>query len=266
MKAFTSNDTSSVRERQARYELVLVRLGPNEEIPQEVHQSMDQLFFVVSGSGIANERLLLRVGNALTIPAGTSHVIRALEGGMTLWTVYIPLIHGQFIHTAMEELRNALPDAPAEHIETIESLLSRMESADDDPHTHLLMGAAQEWTEFIGARARRSGGRRRRTRKPPVLKKKKKKPSARRSRSRSNSAPKKGQRRQGRRQRRLSEGSDASVSPTMSPRSSSETFASSPPPPPLVSPTGGSTRRNRSPTRAVPPIPSPSASPPGSLV
>lgn len=177
MKHFSSTNVPqgwNLKDSQQRYQVVFMNLEPGASWPKESHPRMDQLFFVVSGTGKAmsgTRSVTLRPGDALTIPAGTEHEVAALESGMKLWTVYTPVEPGVFQHndpSLKEELRAALVDAPLEFQNTVQSLLHRMEAHDagiqHDEHAYLLEGAAKEWIELIGRRAgRRARSRRRRS-------------------------------------------------------------------------------------------------------
>lgn len=193
-----------LKDTQSRYQVVFMNLEPNASWPAEIHNDMDQIFIIVSGSGMGKagaKKVLLNPGDVLTIPAGIEHEVASLDMGMQLWTIYTPVVPGQFQHdipptvSTKEQLRAALVDAPVEYQESMTALLQRMEAVDDgqeDAHAHLLVSAAQEWVELIGKRA----GVRRRRRKSvkkvgPARRKKTASPkSARRGRSKSKSQEK----------------------------------------------------------------------------
>lgn len=185
MKHFSSAASAggwNLRDTQSRYQVVFMNLEPNANWPKETHPGMDQLFFVFSGTGKAKSgatnTILLQPGDALTVPAGVEHEIAALERGLQMWSVYTPVKPGVFQHDLLpqEKLRAVLADAPPEYQGTIESLLQRMEAVaagQTDEHAHLLVEAAQQWTELIGKRGGGSIGvrrRRRRQRKSPAKK------------------------------------------------------------------------------------------------
>lgn len=76
-------------------QLVLMSLKPNESIGEEVH-SVDQFIRVEKGTGfaiVAGNRIELRDGDALLIPAGTKHNIIA-KSELKLYTLYSSPTHG----------------------------------------------------------------------------------------------------------------------------------------------------------------------------
>lgn len=89
-------------------QLVVMSLGPNEDIGEEVHD-LDQFLRVESGegktvlNGIEHE---IRDGSAIVVPAGVRHNIinTSSDKPMKLYTVYSPANHRDgVIHVTKEE-------------------------------------------------------------------------------------------------------------------------------------------------------------------
>jgi mannose-6-phosphate isomerase-like protein (cupin superfamily) len=107
MKGFKSNIEKATLEnnnfRQVLYtgkhsQLVLMSLGPSEEIGEEVHQTVDQFFRfekgegIVSIDGVNNE---VTDGDAVIIPAGAKHNVTNMSKTteLKLYTIYSPPEH-----------------------------------------------------------------------------------------------------------------------------------------------------------------------------
>jgi mannose-6-phosphate isomerase-like protein (cupin superfamily) len=77
-------------------QLVVMALGPMEEIGAEVHK-LDQFFRVEEGTGEAvldGVRTAIRPGFAVVVPAGTNHnIINTGSKPMKLYTLYAPPNH-----------------------------------------------------------------------------------------------------------------------------------------------------------------------------
>lgn len=88
-------------------QLVLMALKPNEDIGDEVHNTLDQFFRVDEGSGkviINGKEHDLKDGSAFIIPGGTNHNIIAGDAGLKLYTIYSPPNHeDEIIHKTKEE-------------------------------------------------------------------------------------------------------------------------------------------------------------------
>ncbi len=87
-------------------QLVVMTLGPGEEIGVERHEGHDQFIRVESGEGEAileGERHPLKDGSAVVIPAGVKHnvVNVSRENSLRLYTLYGPPQHpdGTVHHT-----------------------------------------------------------------------------------------------------------------------------------------------------------------------
>ncbi len=93
-------------------QLVLMCLGPGEEIGREIHAEVDQFFRIEAGNARfhfgVDEEHLVRTGDAVVVPAGTFHnVINASnEVPLKLYTIYSPPQHpdGTVQHTREEAL------------------------------------------------------------------------------------------------------------------------------------------------------------------
>lgn len=85
-------------------QLVLMSLGPNEEIGEETHR-LDQFIRIERGTGkaiLAGEEFPLEDGSAVVIPSGTKHNIvnTSASEPLKLYTVYSPPEHKDgTIHT-----------------------------------------------------------------------------------------------------------------------------------------------------------------------
>lgn len=79
-------------------QLVVMTLGPREEIGEETHEDRDQFIRVEEGDGVAvldGEKHKLEDGTAVVIPAGTRHnVINTSDSDkLRLYSVYSPAEH-----------------------------------------------------------------------------------------------------------------------------------------------------------------------------
>jgi mannose-6-phosphate isomerase-like protein (cupin superfamily) len=80
-------------------QLVVMCLGPGEEIGDEVHRNVDQFFRIEQGEGkfVFNEKQerMVRDGDAVVVPAGTYHnVINTSKTvPLKLYTIYSPPNH-----------------------------------------------------------------------------------------------------------------------------------------------------------------------------
>jgi mannose-6-phosphate isomerase-like protein (cupin superfamily) len=79
-------------------QLVLMTLGPGEEIGREVHDEHDQFIRVEAGAGVVElnrEKHELSDGSAVVIPAGVEHnvVNTSSADALRLYTLYSPPEH-----------------------------------------------------------------------------------------------------------------------------------------------------------------------------
>ncbi len=80
----------------AHCQLVLMSLGSNEDIGMEVHPDNDQFFRFENGDGkvIINEtEYVVKDGDAVIVPSGSSHNVIAGASGLKLYTIYSPAHH-----------------------------------------------------------------------------------------------------------------------------------------------------------------------------
>jgi mannose-6-phosphate isomerase-like protein (cupin superfamily) len=95
-------------------QLVLMTLGPGEEIGKETHEEHDQFIRVEAGDGVVTlnaERHPLSDGVAVVIPAGVEHnvVNTSSSEPLRLYTLYSPPEHREgTVHPTKA-------DEPAEH-------------------------------------------------------------------------------------------------------------------------------------------------------
>ncbi|MBM3250830.1 MAG: cupin domain-containing protein [Candidatus Nealsonbacteria bacterium] len=107
MKGFTTNIEKDTLEnenfRKVLYtakhsQLVLMSLGPGQEIGMEVHPDNDQFFRIEKGEGkclIDNNEYHLEDGMAIVVPAGAEHNVinTSLSEELKLYTIYSPAHH-----------------------------------------------------------------------------------------------------------------------------------------------------------------------------
>ena len=78
-------------------QLVLMSLGPGEEIGEEVHEDRDQFFRVERGEGeiwIDGARTRIRAETAMLVPAGARHNVKNTgRQALKLYTLYAPPEH-----------------------------------------------------------------------------------------------------------------------------------------------------------------------------
>lgn len=79
-------------------QLVLMALKPSEDIGMEVHDDVDQFFWIVQGTALAvlnREQTRVTAGQVLVVPRGTEHNITnaSASESLKLFTVYTPPNH-----------------------------------------------------------------------------------------------------------------------------------------------------------------------------
>ena len=93
-------------------QLVVMALGPGEEIGTEVH-TLDQFFRVEAGTGDAildGVRTAIRAGFAVVVPAGATHnIINTGSVPLKLYTLYAPPNHRDGV------VHHSRADAEADH-------------------------------------------------------------------------------------------------------------------------------------------------------
>ncbi len=115
--AAESTDFRRVVATAEHTQIVVMRLAPGEDIGSEVHDELDQVLVVVSGSGRAEldgaEHPLV-AGTLVLVPAGTQHnVINAGENPLVLYTVYGPPDHApDTVHATKTEAEADEHDHP----------------------------------------------------------------------------------------------------------------------------------------------------------
>jgi len=93
----------------ARMQLVLMTIQPNENIPKETHGSVDQFLRIEQGEGKAildGKEFLLADGSVIIIPKGVEHEIinTSSTESLKLYTIYTPPEHADgTIHKTREE-------------------------------------------------------------------------------------------------------------------------------------------------------------------
>lgn len=79
-------------------QLVVMSLLPQEEIGEEVHDTVDQFFRVESGTAkvvMNGEESVVTDGDAFVVPAGTVHNVKNVSSdqSLKLYTIYSPPNH-----------------------------------------------------------------------------------------------------------------------------------------------------------------------------
>ena len=97
-KAFENENFREVLYTAPHSQLVVMAIGPGEEIGTETHEDRDQFIRVEEGEGVAildGKRYPLEDGTALVIPAGTEHNVinTSNTDKLRLYTVYSPPEH-----------------------------------------------------------------------------------------------------------------------------------------------------------------------------
>jgi mannose-6-phosphate isomerase-like protein (cupin superfamily) len=97
-------------------QLVLMCLGPGEEIGREIHAVVDQFFRIEEGNARFlfgnSEEHLVAAGSAVVVPAGTFHnVVNASNHSpLKLYTIYSPPQHPEgTVHRTRHEAMAAEP-------------------------------------------------------------------------------------------------------------------------------------------------------------
>ena len=90
-------------------QLVVMSLGPNEDIGMEVHPNVDQFFRIEAGEGkviMNQEEHPIKAGDAIVVPAGTQHnlINSSAVNALKLYTIYSPANHpAGTIHKTKQE-------------------------------------------------------------------------------------------------------------------------------------------------------------------
>ena len=78
-------------------QLVIMSLRPGEDIGEEVHKDVDQMLYLVKGTGVAvieGKEVPFEKGAIFCVPKGTRHNVKNLgDEAMKLFTVYAPPQH-----------------------------------------------------------------------------------------------------------------------------------------------------------------------------
>lgn len=90
-------------------QLVVMCIGPNEDIGEEIHEIVDQFLRVEEGEGkliINGEEHIVKDGDAFIVPAQTKHnvVNTSSDKQLKLYTIYSPAHHrDETLHKTKEE-------------------------------------------------------------------------------------------------------------------------------------------------------------------
>ena len=94
-------------------QLVVMSLKVGEDIPKEVHPTIDQFIRVEKGSAkviIGEKEFYLEDGDAIIVPAGKNHYVKNTSENedLKLYTIYSPPEHADgTIHATFEDAKNA---------------------------------------------------------------------------------------------------------------------------------------------------------------
>jgi mannose-6-phosphate isomerase-like protein (cupin superfamily) len=80
----------------AMSQLVVMAIPPFGEVGEETHRTVEQTIVVVEGAGTVSLngfRRTVRVGDAIVIPPGTAHNLKAGRETLRLFTIYTPPNH-----------------------------------------------------------------------------------------------------------------------------------------------------------------------------
>jgi mannose-6-phosphate isomerase-like protein (cupin superfamily) len=92
-------------------QIVSMSIAVGDDIGEEVHQTTDQMLFVVDGKGeavVAGEKRPLEENDVVFVPAGVKHnIINRGDEALKLFTVYAPPQHADgTVHKTKEDAVN----------------------------------------------------------------------------------------------------------------------------------------------------------------
>jgi mannose-6-phosphate isomerase-like protein (cupin superfamily) len=97
----------------AHSQLVIMSIGRKEDIGMEMHADVDQVLYVVSGTGLAilaGRHYAFQKGSVIVVPAGTEHnILNDGDKPLKLFTMYSPPEH------APGTIQKSKPAERAEH-------------------------------------------------------------------------------------------------------------------------------------------------------
>jgi len=91
-----NSDYRRVIHTGALSQLVVMMLPPFTEIGEERHETVEQTFFIVEGVGtlmINRSEATVLAGEAVVVPPGTTHNLKAGRQPLRLFTIYTPPNH-----------------------------------------------------------------------------------------------------------------------------------------------------------------------------
>lgn len=118
MKSYSTNiETSTIENKYYRkvlytskkMQLVVMSLKPGEEIPEEVHEDIDQFIRIEEGQAtaiIGEQKFNLKDDDVIIIPAGKKHYVKNISADkdLKLYSIYTPPEHPEgTIHKTKEE-------------------------------------------------------------------------------------------------------------------------------------------------------------------
>jgi len=108
-------------------QLVVMCLGPKEEIGLELHKHIDQFFRVERGEGVVTLnglRHTITAGDAVVVPAGTEHNVfnTSSDRPLRLYTIYSPPAHRDGV---VHATKAAAESDEADHPEPVAALAGR---------------------------------------------------------------------------------------------------------------------------------------------
>jgi mannose-6-phosphate isomerase-like protein (cupin superfamily) len=96
-------------------QLVLMSLGPLEEIGEEIHEAVDQFFRFEKGTGVVvvdGKRHIVRNGSGAIVPAGARHNVinTSKTSTLKLYTLYSPPEHKDKVVRRTKAVAEAEPE------------------------------------------------------------------------------------------------------------------------------------------------------------
>jgi mannose-6-phosphate isomerase-like protein (cupin superfamily) len=95
-----SNENENFRKvvyTDAKLQLVLMKLNPNEDIGEETHQHVEQVLAITSNSGMSvldGVERPIKAGDIVIVPPGTKHnIVNGPGEAMKIITTYVPPNH-----------------------------------------------------------------------------------------------------------------------------------------------------------------------------
>ena len=107
----------------AKLQLVLMKLNPNEDIGEETHQHVEQVLAITSNSGMSvldGVERPIKQGDIVIVPAGVKHnIVNGPGEAMKIITTYVPPNHidGTIHKTKADAIADTKDEAFGESVE-----------------------------------------------------------------------------------------------------------------------------------------------------